>query len=69
MESLTDAELGDVSTVHIHYLQEYRKVVAMGTSVVTRRGTAATEIQRLAAETVETLGLRIRSAARGGALA
>jgi chromosome partitioning protein len=65
MESLTDAEIGDVSTVHLHYLQEYRKVVALGTSVVTRRGAAASEIQRLATETVETLGLRIRNSGRG----
>lgn len=69
MESLTDAEIGDVSSVHLHYLQDYRKVVAMGTSVVTRRGTAATEIQRLATETIDTLGLRVRNSTRGGALA
>jgi len=59
-ESLADAETGDVSAVQMHYLQDYRKVVAMGTSVVTRRGSAAAaEIQRLANETAETLGLRI----------
>jgi len=58
-ESLADAEIGDVSAVHMHYLQDYRKVVAMGTSVVTRRGSAAAEIQRLADETAEAVGLRI----------
>jgi len=69
MESLTAAEIGDVSNVHVHYLQEYRKVVAMGTSVVTRRGPAATEIQQLATETLAALGLRVRnSATKGGAL-
>lgn len=69
MESLNDAEIGDVSSVHLHYLQDYRKVVAMGTSVVTRRSPAASEIQRLAAETIETLGLRVRNSTKGAALA
>jgi len=59
LESLSDTEIGDVSSVHLHYLQDYRKVVAYGTSVVTRNGTAQKEIRRLASETADAIGLRV----------
>ena len=64
LESLADADIGDVSSVQMHYLQDYRKVVAMGTSVVTRRGAAAKEVIALAVEVVDSLGLRIHKSPR-----
>ena len=63
LESLADAEIGDVSSVRLHYLQDYRKVIAEGTSVVTRRCKAAKEIEDLALETIKTRGLRINKSA------
>jgi len=67
LESLSDAEIGDVSSVHMHYLQDYRKVVAYGTSVVTRNSTAQKEIRRLALETADTIGLRVHKPDSTGA--
>ena len=69
LESLEDAEIGDVSAVRLHYRQDYRKVIAEGASVVTRRCKAAQEIEELALETIKTLGLRInKSSAREAAV-